>query len=330
MLRVYLFGAFGVEREGHIVTGLETRRIQEVFSYLLLNRDHRCSRELLASQFWAESSTAQSKKNLRQILWQLQTALDRASEPGAQRILRVTTDWLQINPQADLWLDVDYFEQAWNKVKQRPAKSLEAPQAQLLRNAVALHQGELLRGNYEDWCLRERERLLSACIAMLEALMEYSEAHHDYESALGYGARILGYDRAREATHWRLMHLYSLLGRRIEALKQYQRCEAALQEELGAAPSKSTRILYQRILLDQPASGPLAETTAVDASTDTLLLTSVLAELRQIQRIQADLQSQIQYHIQRMEKTLQGLPDAFEEKSQRADLFKENIRAIRH
>ena len=114
-LRVYLFGHFSSEYDGHVVTGLEARRLQEVFSYILLNRHRRCSRESLASLFWGESSTEQAKRNLRQVLWQLQAVLEPKKAPDAECLLSVTGDWLQVNPNADLWLDVDIFEQAWEE-----------------------------------------------------------------------------------------------------------------------------------------------------------------------------------------------------------------------
>lgn len=307
LLRVYLFGHFSAERDGAIITGLEARRLQEVFSYLLLNRHRRCSRELLASLFWGESSTEQSKRNLRQVLWQLQTALETEKTRDAERILYITADWLQINPKANLWLDVDRFERVWNETRLIPGKDLDASKVQSLRNATALHQEVLLPNNYENWCLRERERLLSLYIAMLEKLMEYSENHHDYEAVLRAGTRILEYDRTRETTYQQLMHLYYLLGKRVEALKQYHRCEAALQEELRASPSRSTHALYQLILLDQLEGKSAPEALVKDLQGQAPLLTHILDELQQMQNIHIHAQRQIDLHMQKIEQALSTL-----------------------
>ena len=43
-------------------------------------------------------------------------------------------------------------------------------------------------------------------------------------------------DPARERTHRRLMRLKYLAGYRAEALRQYDRCAAILQEEFGCFP----------------------------------------------------------------------------------------------
>jgi DNA-binding SARP family transcriptional activator len=303
-LRVHLFGHFSVERNGHIVTGLEPRRLQEAFSYLLLNRHRRCSRELLASLFWEESSTEQSKRNLRQVLWQLQTALQAEKAKDSECILCVTADWIQINQNAPLWLDVDFFERAWNETKHIPAKNLDSSQAQLLRDATGLHSDSLLLDNYEDWCLRERERLLLLCIAMLEKLMEHSELHHDYESALRFGSRILDYDPIHEKTQQQLMHLYYSLGKRIEALKQYRRYETALLEELGASPSKSIQALYQHIFLEQLGSESGTEALVGNLQGEASLLAHIMNDLQQVQNIQNHAQIQIDVCMQKIEQSL--------------------------
>ncbi|HLZ55504.1 MAG TPA: bacterial transcriptional activator domain-containing protein [Ktedonosporobacter sp.] len=305
-LRIHLFDKFSVERDGQAVTGLEARRVQDMLSYLLLNRSRRCSREMLATLFWGESSTAQSKKNLRHILWQLQTAWNTETETPKHRLIFSMPDWVQINPAADLWLDVDVFERTWIEVRHKAGKDLEATEVQRLRNAVALHRGPLLNGNYEDWCLQERERLLTICIEMLEKLMEHCEASHDYPAALTYGSRILDYDPTREMTHRSLMRLYCLLDQRVEALKQYQRCEAILQEELGTRPSKSTRLLHQQILLDRLENKPGPAEATLPTQGEIFHWIEILEELKQIHLLQANLQRQVQYHIQVIEQALQS------------------------
>src|SRR4051794_32301631 len=68
-LRVRLLGRFSVERSGRIVPGLEAARVQELFAYLLLNGQRPQPREALATLLWAESSSEQGRKYLRQTLW---------------------------------------------------------------------------------------------------------------------------------------------------------------------------------------------------------------------------------------------------------------------
>jgi DNA-binding SARP family transcriptional activator len=230
-LCVHLFGQFFVRRNQQIVTGLAAHRVQELFSYLVLYRDHPHPRETLAGLLWGDSSTIQSKTYLRKALWQLQAALDSGDKLAQSQVLLVEPDWVQLNSQADLWCDVATFEQAFADARGRPGAELDIKCVQELRIAVDLYDGDLLEGWYQDWCLYERERLQQLYLAMLDKLTGYCEAHRECETGLAYGTRILRYEPARECTHQRMMRLHYLASDRTAALRQYDRCVIALNKE---------------------------------------------------------------------------------------------------
>ena len=116
-LSVSLFGRFCLQCNGQGLIGFDAHKLQELFSYLLLHRDHSHPREFLASLLWGDSPTAQSKRNLRQMLWQLQNALDSQIDRVGGRLLRVEPDCVHLDSQGDLWLDVAVFEDAFALVK---------------------------------------------------------------------------------------------------------------------------------------------------------------------------------------------------------------------
>lgn len=304
LLSVSLFGRFHAQCGQQVLEGIDTRKVQELFCYLLLNRGHAHPREALASLLWGDYSTAQSKSYLRKALWQLQTALDLGAPSAAQSVLLVDPEWIQLNPEGDMWLDVAEFERAFTLTQGLPGKELDRSQAQTLERAVSLYQGDLLEGCYQDWCLYERERLQHLYLAMLDKLMDYCAACQEYEAGLAYGSRILRYDRARERTHRRLMHLYYLAGDRTEALRQYERCAAALAEELGVEPAQQTKALYAQIRADSidgrsptPAEPETAREPAVISPPN------LLQRLKQLQAALADLQHQLQQDIWEVESS---------------------------
>ncbi len=271
-LHVCLFGRFYVgyedepEQPARPVRGLDARKLQECFSYLLLHRNRVFPREVLAELIAPEMSIEQSRKGLRQVLWQLQTALalaTTAADPGESsepsttnpdRPLVVDTEWVYVNPICPLWLDVAELDEVFGGLVGQPGEALSAEAAERVRRVLDLYRGDLLEGWYHEWCLLERERLQSGYLALLDKLMGYSTAHNEYEAGLVYGQTILGYDRASERTHQRMMKLHWLAGDRTGALRQYQACSAALQEELGVEPSRRTTELYERIAGGEPSS----------------------------------------------------------------------------
>ena len=145
-LSIQLFGKFCVRRNEQVLEGFDARKVQELFCYLLLHRNHSLPRETLASFLWPDTTTIQSKKNLRQALWQLQSALGSQNEPINDRVLLVEPEWVQLNSEADIWLDVAVFEQIYNLVQRVPGQELDGQATQKLHDAVQLYQGPLLEG----------------------------------------------------------------------------------------------------------------------------------------------------------------------------------------
>lgn len=281
-LSVSLFGKLSLRLNGHPLPGFDARKLQQLLCYLLLHRNHPQSREVLASLFWGDHSTEQSKKHLRQTLWQLQSTLTREQQPIDNSLLTVDAEWVGLQSSADLWLDVAEFEDAFTPVQDVRGHDLGFERARLLEAAVQLYQGDLLEGWYDDWCLFERERLQNIFLAMLDKLMGHCEANDQHETAIVYGTRILSFDRAREHTHRALMRLQYLAGNRTAALRQYERCSTALEEELGVKPSRSTCSLYEEIKddrFDNP-SNPATELAGSDLTTRLEQIGKILTEVR--------------------------------------------------
>jgi DNA-binding SARP family transcriptional activator len=304
-LSVYLFGKFCVRRDEQVLDGFDARKVQELFCYLLLHRDHSLPRETLASILWPDTTTVQSKKSLRQALWQLQSALGSHNESVSDRVLLVEPEWIRLNSEADFWLDIAVLENAFQLVQKVPGHELDTQQAQILQDAVQLYQGPLLEGWYQDWCLYERERLQSMYLAMLDKLMGYCEVRRDYETGLLYGMRIMCYDRARERTHRRLMRLHYLNGDRSAALRQFEQCAAALEEELNVSASKGTVALHEQILADQlEEPRPILAPAEISLEISEFLLPGILNRLLQLQAALSDLQTQVGQSIQVVEQAL--------------------------
>lgn len=252
-------------------------------------------------------SVSTSKKYLRQTLWEIQKALHKHLPPDANAIFVSDADWVHLNPAAELWLDVAIFESAFAQVNGIRGAVLSDSQAQALRDAVRLYEGDLLEGCYEDWCLYERERLQSDYLVMLDKLMSWCEAHHEYEAGLAYGQCVMRYERARECTHRRLMRLYYLVGNRTAALRQYARCVTTLANELNVTPARATVELYDQIRADKfeteaassAAPGPPSEST-------TAPLPVVMDHLKQLRVVMTETQRQLQENIQAVDVALKA------------------------
>ena len=248
-----LFGRFSVQQDGQPLVGLDAQKTQELLCYLLIFRGRFHHREKLADLLWENSSKSQSRQYLRRCLWQLQAAVENDQVEDTSLIF-IDSDWVQINNNARYWSDITELETAFNQAKGIRGHDLDQPKANALHDAVQLYKGDLLENWYQDWCILERERFQNLYLVMLDKLMGYCETHQEYERGILYGLQTLQCDVARERTYRRLIRLRYLAGDRTGALRQYHRCVAALQQELGVKPSPHTTAIYEQIKTQQPFS----------------------------------------------------------------------------
>lgn len=304
-LRLSLFGKFTVQCGGQLVTTVDARKAQELFGYLLLFRQRPHYRERIATLLWNDLPDATAKRYLSKALWQLQNALDLPERGGGCDLFQVDPDWIAIHPEADIWLDVAIFEEAFQNVEELNGRQLNAEQIERLEQAVQLYQADLLEGWYHDWCILERQRLRDQLLQMLDKLVDYFEAHEQYENGLRYGRLVLHFDRARERTHRRLMRLYYLAGDRTGALRQYEQCAVTLYEELQVTPSARTKTLYESICSGQlvlPYSVPESAAAATESTSPAL--ENTLARLHQLRTAVVEVQLRLEREIQSLELLL--------------------------
>jgi DNA-binding SARP family transcriptional activator len=304
-LSVYLFGRFKIYQNEQVITEFSSFKVGELFCYLLLDRERPHNRENLAALLWNQSSTSQSKRYLRKALWQLQTGLAKLTKTSKQSIIDVDNEWIKLNGNASINLDVACFENAFLASRGISGYELDAQKAQDLSQAIQLYKGDLLEGWYQDWCLFERERLQRLYLLMLDKLMRYCEAHGKYEAGLEYGLRILGYDEARERTHRCLMRLFYLSGDRTEALRQYERCCKILLEELDIKPAIQTETLFEQIRNDQvPLPSTANASTPIESKPSNSSLIDLLQSLKELQKELSNSQRQVQRKIEAVETLL--------------------------
>ncbi len=273
MLEFRLFGGFAVRLTTGEALAFPRRKAQALLAYLALHPDQVHPRDKLAALLWGGASDARARHSLRQAL----VALRQALAAAAPRCLTESADGVALDAaQADV--DVVVFERL---AAETAVESLE--------RAAALYRGPLLEGvgvtdpAFEEWLLRERERLRELALQVLAQLL----AHHmrdDPDRAIQTAGRMLALDPAQEIVHRALMRLYGRQGRRGAALRQFQLCMAALRRELGVEPEAATKELYRELLQTPGRAAPdRREPVAVAIASSTPLVgrATELATLRQ-------------------------------------------------
>lgn len=306
-MKIHLFGKFTLQRDNIILSGLDAQKVQELFCFLLTYRNRPHRRETLATMLWGDFSTKQSRKNLRQGFWMLQSALRPMMEAGEPPLLLAEDDWVQVNPEANFWLDISAFERVYQRMHALSVYNLDTPQAEELHTAVHLHNSGFLPNLYMDWTVLERQHYQLMCIRLLSKLMSFCELRGQHESGLEYGNHALHLEPASEFIHAQLMRLLFRLGDRTGALRQYDQCKSMLRQELGVEPCHQTQVLANQIrqdhldlpLIDQTSNRPpLGE--------DPSSLNDLLNGLNTFRQTLTNIQTQLHTQIREIEHLMQS------------------------
>jgi DNA-binding SARP family transcriptional activator/predicted ATPase len=246
-LHLRLLGDFSLLYNDQQVTSLNTTRLQSLLTYLVLHRDVPQQRQHLAFLFWPNTTEAQARNNLRQLLHQLRQAF-----PAVEHFLSADTHTLHWHPVTPFHLDVAEFEQTLNLADAAIRRNDQHELQAALEQADTLYRGELLPGCYDEWILPERERLRQHHFQALERLLRLFETQGDIITAIRSAQRLIGLDPLSEDRYRQLMRLFALNNDRASALHVYHTCVSTLQREMGIDPAPATREAYE-LLMQQEA-----------------------------------------------------------------------------
>jgi predicted ATPase/DNA-binding SARP family transcriptional activator len=234
-----LLGRFAVVVDGAEIDERtwRLRKARTLVKVLALAPGRRLHREQTMELLWPDLTATAAQNNLHQALHAARRVL------GAESI--ALSDGLLVLSE-QIACDIDRFEHA-------AAEARASGDAHTYEWALELYGGELLpEDRYESWSDARRaalQELHGTLCLELAARQQPDEAVHTLQRALGAAP-------LHEPAHRRLMQLYVTLGRRQDALAQFNRLRDALRVELAAEPDEATRALYRELLAGESA-GPL-------------------------------------------------------------------------
>ena len=248
VLNIFLFGTVRIISPTRQSEVKVTRTSQMLLAFLLLQRHRPQPRDLLADLLWGEQSQERARSCLNTALWRLRRILEEAEVESVIYLLTNSLGDISFNIESNYWLDVANFEEQMYHILGQPVESLTVADTQLLQETLELYRGDLMEGFYDDWVLRERDRLRNLYVCGLTRLMQYFRFHGAFEKGITQALKILELEPLREEIHCELIGLYLKNGQRALAARQYEYCCQVLKQELDIQPSDETRRLYQKAI----------------------------------------------------------------------------------
>ncbi|GAB4399984.1 MAG: BTAD domain-containing putative transcriptional regulator [Anaerolineales bacterium] len=252
-LTVHMLGPLRIWRGHEEVAPREWQRekARQLFALLLAHRGKFLQRDQILEYLWPHADLTSAEAGFKVAL----NALNRALEPRRPArsagffVLRRESAY-GLNPAAALHVDADEFESLLARAEQGGTDSHEA--IALLREALALYQGDYLADFlYEEWTLRERERLRQVYVQATTRLAGLLADAGECEEAAAWCRRALTLDNCWEEAYRILMRCYSAQGNRPMVIRTFEQCEATLRSELDAPPMPETVDLYRRLIAEE-------------------------------------------------------------------------------
>jgi WD40 repeat protein/DNA-binding SARP family transcriptional activator len=231
MLEIRTFGGLHLFCDGEPIEELTSRKAEALLVYLAVTGKPQ-AREVLSDFFWDTRTQSQAMANLRTVLTILRKRVGK--------YLSIGRNYVRINPDVDVWLDLNEFEN----------KLVEAK----LEEAINLYKGDFLEGfhirdseGFDVWIRQERQYCLRRLQDGLHEWVSYHFQRGSYKEGIGFAEQLLVVDPLDEDALSQLILLLSLTGQQAAAVRRYEEYCRLLDLELGVEPTPETQEQFRLI-----------------------------------------------------------------------------------
>jgi len=223
-IHVTLLGRFAVTIGGAPVAEVSwnRRHAAAVVKVLALAPGRRLHREQVIDRVWPQDTIAEAVPKLHKAAHFARRAL------GVPDAVVLRGDQVVLCPGGGVTVDAVRFGEL-------ARRALAAGDAAAARETLALYGGELLPADrFEEWAEAPREQLRQSQLDLLRLVGRWEE--------------VAELDPGDERAHLALMRRHAANGDRHAALRQFDRLDRALRQELGVAPGPEASALRDRLL----------------------------------------------------------------------------------
>ena len=266
-MRVRVLGRLDVAGDDGVslpATGLP-RRARQVLSVLAARYDRIQSKDALADAVWGRDLPGNHVAALEHYVSVIRRRLQPDGNATTQFIVTRAGGYLFETGRA--WLDLADLHHRIRGLDLTTAGTAERLGLQQEISALA-HELPFADDPYADWAEPVRNEVR---VALQNAHLEIADGIMDRDPtrALRLALAAIELDPFLEAAYRTGMTAAAALGRPDDALRLYERCRKALDDELGVAPSARTAELQRNVLLSRQTTPPPAVVTLAEEARST-------------------------------------------------------------
>ena len=250
-LRLETFGGFRVYRAKELIEdrAWDRSKPKQLLKLILSYEARRIPREALMEQLWPEEKPRSAEANFKTTLQRLRNSLEPDMDKGFGSSYLHVQDNCVILDEDLCWVDAVQFLSLIRKGEEKERDGDLKSALSLYSEAKELYKGEFLPEEvYLPQLDRKREEFKAKYVALLQRWADLHEKQGALRKAIDCHKQAIQADPLLEESYQKLMTLYSAGGVYNAALKTYEACKKAVEQELKTKPDPMTTALYNKIL----------------------------------------------------------------------------------
>ncbi len=245
-ISVQFFGKAAVFIDGRTVEIRGTKPLS-LLLYMMLHAGRPIHKEKLMDLFWKDYSPSAARNNLNVAIHAIRKAVKRIASD--LELICFVDDAYLVNPALVLSSDIMLFDQYWKDGMKSLKNEADEEGVNAFKKAFAIYRGEFMANfPYESWPQLYKEKYAERWLVVCFQLIKYCMQHRRFHQSIEIARRMLEVDTCIETAHRTIIQSYMALGMRTQALRQFKKCVESLKAELGIAPGKELRQLYEQLI----------------------------------------------------------------------------------
>ena len=237
-LNVTAFDESTVRINGELIPASDWGSVRaRALFYFILDRKQ-TTKDEIALEFWPEFSQAKVNSNFHATLWRVRNAL------SSKQILTFDNEHYQINPDVNLYFDLEEFESSLEELK-KTKSSLGKRIA--MRRMVEIYKNDYLEDIDMPWADQRRRELQNTFFNILTTLAEEEYQKQNYNAAAEHYLHAVQLDYFQEDLHLKVMQSLQAMGDTRRAIQHYKEYVSYMKREMDMEPGTALKKLAQSI-----------------------------------------------------------------------------------
>lgn len=212
-----------------------TQKVQELFAYLVFNRNKTVSKQVLLDLLWPDYDLDKSSTQLHTAIYQIRKVI---KEMGWDLKIKFKDEGYRL-VWGDLRLDVEEWEK---KVSEASPVSPETLDSHL--QLLSEYKGHFLEDHCYIWAEMEQERIRRIWLDYAEAVADCCYSSDQIAAAVSLYQLMRDRCPYHEEGYFALMRIHAEQGHHTDVIKLYEALEGKMWEEYGVEPNETVTDWY--------------------------------------------------------------------------------------